>query len=115
MGTHKGYPYAGSGLVRGIEVLGTHKGRPYAGSCPFRGLGWRRWVDEDDCVDVVWHDDELVQLDCRESPGKFTPGPMDHPSGLVQVHLFVDHVAKETQVFLHGDGHEVGADLCIVV
>ena len=66
-------------------------------------------------MDVVWHDDELVQLDCGESLGQFTPGALDHPSGLVQAHLFVNHVAKETLVFLHGDGHEVGADLCVVV
>ena len=94
--------------------MGTHKGFPYGGRV---AAGMGRWglVDQDDCVDVVWHDDELVQFDRRKSFGQFTPDALDHLPGLVQAHLFVNHVAKETQVFLNGNGHEVGADLCVVV
>lgn len=86
MGVHERHAYAEERVAGEIEE-GTHKGHPYA------GLGWRRLVDEDDCVDVVWHDDELIQLDCRKSFGQFTPDALDHPSGFVQVHFFVNYVA----------------------
>ena len=119
-GTHKGRPYRRLAGCDGILPTGTHKGRPYrglAGRCGIWGLGTHtgrpdrnagalvgggggcgvcRWrpVDEDDAVEMVWHNNECVRLNRRKALGQFLPDPADHPARLVQAHPFVADLAE---------------------
>ena len=72
-------------------------------------------VEQDDSVDMVWHDDECICLDGREALGQLPPDPPSHPPGLTQPHLVVTDFAKQAQPLMHRDGHEIRANLCVVI
>lgn len=71
-----------------------------------RPYGIRR-LNPDDAVDVVGHDDELVEADRWEAAGEVSPGVGDD--------LEDKAVNKQKFAFVNTDGDEVGADVCVIV
>lgn len=71
---------------------------------PYRA---RALHDPDDAVDVVGHDDELVEADGRETAREFMPGVRDD---------FADEAIEEEDFSVVGaDSNEVGACIGVVV
>ncbi len=81
---------------------------------PYGGEWIRDRADEDDAVEVIWHDDEGVEKDGRMVVGDCGPACVCDCSKIVQEDVAVDDIAEQRQALMGADGDEVGVSRGVV-
>jgi len=76
------------------------------GACPY---------EDDDAVNVIGHNDECVGLNAGVKCWQFVPHVLNHLTCIVQSHLTIHHLAKQTRPILRADGDEIRTRLAVVV
>ena len=95
-------------------VMGRRWGLGHGMPCPYI-IGGGVMGNHQDAVDMVWHDDECIQLDMREMVRYVRPTLVCDATRIVQPHLARHHLAEQTQPVLGTDGHKIRPRLRVIV
>ena len=72
-------------------------------------------VEDEDPVNVVWHDHEGVQLDVREMRWNGAPAAVADPSDLAEAHTAGHDFTQERCTPVGADRDEIGPGSAVVV
>lgn len=79
-------------------------GRPYISA-----------VENENPVNVVWHDDERIKVRKREMSGDFMPAGGDNLTPFVQPHLIPNNLPEHAFLPIAANGDEVRAFLPVII
>lgn len=82
---------------------------------PYTGMVFRDTVDDDDPMNVVWHDDECVRGNAGVVRRQHFPGRLHNLSGSIRAHLAIHDVTKQECPMMCANRQEIGSDLRIVI
>lgn len=95
-------------------VMGRRWGLGHGMPCP-NIIGGGVMGNHQDAVDMVWHDDECIQLDMREMVRYVRPTLVCDATRIVQPHFRIHHPAEQTRAVLRDDGDKIRPGLGIIV
>jgi len=87
---------------------------PLSGGDGTKAFG-HRFNNEENTVEMIGHNHVLISLYMLEFLVQFAPPPRCHVPCVVESHLPIHHLAKQTFPVLGAEGHEVRAELGVVV
>ena len=82
---------------------------------PGNKCSFYRCGDNQYAVNVVWHDDPLIQLNIWEMHRNLQPAIGGCVSGGVREHGSSGDCSEQVRAVVGADGDEVGTGLCVVV
>ena len=72
-------------------------------------------IQNEDTVDVIWHDHECIQLDVGVVRWQCMPGFVDDLAKSIQMHRFFSDVSKETGAAIRANCYEINSRAVVVV